>query len=372
MVRGPEGGQDCSAETQHSESTWHVLKQSEGQGWRLSGWASLAAFHCNRGKVGTRSYSEVFCGGTGKAAKWAKDGGKLKVVVYGEGAVADSGNGLKWGKGSIQGPAFLPMQHISSARILLMEPLAVPLLNKLHWFLDYFCSLSPHVGAQGQSGMIRSLLARRLAYYNLMTGAQHTEQKRDGNIRGDNYYCRPSTLISNFHLCSSCTGCGSLLWYLSIVIILLFFSFFLHSVDTLINHKDLPFRFCAGLRMNPIGPLTLPSTVPPRGWCSICVSCSKWKDLWVQIQISTMNATLSLLFVCPLWRQWDESALYVEEVQQPHNIGKRQTHAALATEWKEHTLIWISFELTDSNRSDSLSTDAACWPVPLVSSTTVC
>lgn len=31
---------------------------------------------------------------------------ELKVVVYGEGAAAESGNGLKWGKGSIQGPAF--------------------------------------------------------------------------------------------------------------------------------------------------------------------------------------------------------------------------------------------------------------------------
>lgn len=61
----------------------------------------------------TKNYSEVLrCilwkggGGTGHAAKWAKDGGKLKVAVYGERIIADSGNGLKRGKGSIQGPAF--------------------------------------------------------------------------------------------------------------------------------------------------------------------------------------------------------------------------------------------------------------------------
>lgn len=58
--------------------------------------------------------------------------GKLKVAVYGEGALADSGNGLKQGKGSIQGPAFPPMQHISSLHILLMEPLAAPFQNKFH------------------------------------------------------------------------------------------------------------------------------------------------------------------------------------------------------------------------------------------------
>lgn len=114
---------------------------------------------------GTQRYS-VDGGGTGQAAKWAKDGGKLKVAVYGERVIADSGNGLKQGKGSIQGPAFLPMQHISSLHILLMEALAEPFQNKFHRFLDYFHSLSPLVGAESQSGVIRSLLARRLAYYN--------------------------------------------------------------------------------------------------------------------------------------------------------------------------------------------------------------
>lgn len=68
--------------------------------------------------------------------------GKLKVAVYGEGALADSGNGFKRDKGSIQGTAFLPMQHISSPHILLMEALAVPFQNKFHRFLDYFHSLS--------------------------------------------------------------------------------------------------------------------------------------------------------------------------------------------------------------------------------------
>lgn len=52
----------------------------------------------------------------------------------------------------------------------------MPFQNKFHRFLDYFHSLSPPVGAESQSRVIRSLLARRLAYYNLMTEAQHTEQ----------------------------------------------------------------------------------------------------------------------------------------------------------------------------------------------------
>lgn len=58
--------------------------------------------------------------------------GKLKVAVYCEGALADSGNGLKRAKESIQGHAFLPMQPISSLHILLMEALAVPFQNKFH------------------------------------------------------------------------------------------------------------------------------------------------------------------------------------------------------------------------------------------------
>lgn len=99
--------------------------------------------------------------------------GKLKVAVYGERTLADSANGLKRGKGSIQGPAILPMRPISSLHILLMEVLAVP-IQKISLFISS-CGGVP-------SGMIGSLLARRLAYYNLMTEAQHTEQREMGTL----------------------------------------------------------------------------------------------------------------------------------------------------------------------------------------------
>lgn len=57
---------------------------------------------------------------------------KLKVAVYGEEALADSGKGLKRSKGSIQGFTFFPVLHISFLHILLMEALAVAFQNKLY------------------------------------------------------------------------------------------------------------------------------------------------------------------------------------------------------------------------------------------------
>lgn len=101
-----------------------------------SGWDLLAVFHSDGRKVdkellrGTQKYSVE-----GEALDTQPSGrrmGKLKVAVYGEGALADSGNGVKPGKRSIQGPAFLPMRPISSLHILLMEALAVPVQNKFH------------------------------------------------------------------------------------------------------------------------------------------------------------------------------------------------------------------------------------------------
>lgn len=61
----------------------------------------------------TQRYSEVFCGGAWEKQPSGRRTGKLKVAVYGEGVLADSGIGLRRGKRSIQGPAFLPMQSIS-------------------------------------------------------------------------------------------------------------------------------------------------------------------------------------------------------------------------------------------------------------------
>ena len=66
-----------------------------------SGWDLLAALHTDGRKVDTQNYSEVFCGGGVEAQNKQPSGqrmGKLKVAVYGEGALADSGNGLKRGK----------------------------------------------------------------------------------------------------------------------------------------------------------------------------------------------------------------------------------------------------------------------------------
>lgn len=102
-----------------------------------SGWDLLAVLYSDGRKVdtellrGTQWYSVE-----GEAQDEQPSGrrmGKLKVAVYGEGGLADSGNGLTRGKRSIQGPAFLlPTWPISSLHILLMEALAVPFQNKFH------------------------------------------------------------------------------------------------------------------------------------------------------------------------------------------------------------------------------------------------
>lgn len=112
--------------------------RGEGGGW--VGAVGGICWPCSTVMVGkwTQNYSEVLSGilWRGEAQDEQPSGrrmGKLKVAVYGEGGLADSGNGLTRGKRSIQGPAFLlPTWPISSLHILLMEALAVPFQNKFH------------------------------------------------------------------------------------------------------------------------------------------------------------------------------------------------------------------------------------------------
>lgn len=104
--------------------------KEEGRGCRR--WDLLTVLHSDGERWTqriTQRYSEVCCGewrrrGTGQQPSGRRMG-KLKVPVYGETALADSGNRLKRGKRSIQGPAFLSLP-ISSLYILLMAALAVP------------------------------------------------------------------------------------------------------------------------------------------------------------------------------------------------------------------------------------------------------
>lgn len=75
-----------------------------GGGEEGRGWAGLAPVHGDGRRVDTQNHSEVSAeegGGPRDEQPNGRRMGKLKVAVYGEGALADSGDGRR----SIQGPA---------------------------------------------------------------------------------------------------------------------------------------------------------------------------------------------------------------------------------------------------------------------------